>query len=250
MKKRILFLITTCLMIVMLMACNAKVEDDLKDISTIQNVVELEGNSNTKENKELLEKILVNYVVNSFANESEQIMQVDIKNTSDKIFSGKVYIDFLDNEGENITEGGNMIGEDIVDVKELKPGNTIFCNVNVKSIPEDNIYMNHSFADGFNFAEDEIEEGKLNENLAIKLAEDLKDSFGNEYFTAEWYPSIKLIEAYTTDDNINYMVAIVTNDGNEIGNILFGNYVFGDSADFNKVIVVDEENNVIFTKAK
>lgn len=241
MNKKILSLILICLLAIMLVGCNTEtgVEADKVDTEVAQEKVE------EKVDKKQLDKILVSYKSNS-----EQEMQVDIKNTSDKIFSGTIYIDFLDKKGENITTGGNMIGEGIVDVEDLKPGNSIFCNVNIEAIAEENIYMNHSFADGFIFVEDEIKEGSLNEDLAIKLVEDLKDSFGNEYFTTEWYPSIKSVEVYSTDDGINYIIATVSENGDKIGNIIFGNYVFGDDSDFVKVIVKDQEDNTVFTKSK
>lgn len=231
MNKKILFLILVCLLAIALAGCNTEtgVEADKVDTEITQKKVE------EKVDKKQLDKILVSYKANS-----SKEMQVDIKNTSDKVFTGDIHVYFFDKNGKEV-------GYDMLMIEDLKAGNTGLCNVRVEATPDD---MDYSFSSEFKFTDDKIAEGKLNEELTTELATDLADSFGNEYFTAEWYPSIKSVEVFSTDDEINYIVATVSEGGDEIGNILFGNYVFGDKSDFVKVIVKNEDGNTVFTKSK
>lgn len=235
MNKRILLCIIACLMSVALVGCSTKAQGNVKGEQEVKQEEKIDN-----KDKKLLEKILITYKVDSIADD-KQIMQVSIKNTTDKTFTGDIHIYFEDKEGKEI-------GYDMAIVESLKAGNTTICNIKAKVIKEEDVKIDYNFSDKFSFTDDNITEGTLNKELSNKISKSMKESFGNEHFTADWYPSITNIEVYETD-NEKYIVATVTDDGEKIGNILFGNFAYGEDK-ISKIIIKDKEDNVLFTKTK
>jgi len=199
----------------------------------------------TPQDEALLEDIEVTFTADALMSDGKQRMIVYVENKSSKVFTGDIHVDFEESDGK-------AIGWDMIIVEELGIGQQTWANIFVT--PSYDITMTYRFARGYSFKEIDIKAGGTADKvLSASLTQFMFENFGgmgDPSFATSWYPSIKRMEVFASDD-IYYAVATVSTTDqtsiSRIGNTILVN--FGD-VELTKVVVKDESGKLLFTKQK